>query len=101
MHYIRTHYDNIYFAEPSYSNQLAKWNILSRIVDNFITAIQKHTLLPKAVVIVLDDDIMDNLNHYEKGISQAVGIMLEWLAQELHEVITSHKKALPMKARKF
>ena len=75
-------------------------NMLSRVRNALVRGINE-VLLPKAILIIFDDDLMDAIDHYKSGISYALGKTLEWLANEFHKIINTHKEKLPTKARKF
>ena len=64
-------------------------------------AINKEILLPKAILMVLENDILNAVNHYNPGISLLCGKVMEWLTNQFHRIITAHKEKLPSKARKF
>ena len=76
-------------------------NILIKLKMALIRALNEQVLLPKAIVIVVDDDIMDSLHHYDAGFSYSIGILIEWLCNEFHDIIKDLKDQLPSKARKF
>ena len=76
-------------------------NICSRIRNHIVEAINDQVVLPKAIILVFESDVINDLRHYKPGISVALGKLLEWLANQLHRIITAHKEKLPSKARKF
>ena len=76
-------------------------NLISKVRNALVQGINEQTLLPKAVIIVLDDDLITSGNHFTDGISQLIGNITNWLAVELHRVLLTHKENLPTKARKF
>ena len=95
--YIKAHYDvSAYYYQYEDNPQ---GNTLNRLRNLLVSAINEEILLPKAILIVLDDDLMDELNHYNTGISASIGKLIEWVMNEMHHIVTSHK--LPSKARKF
>ena len=53
------------------------------------------------MLIILDDDLLDDIDHYKRGISEALGKELEWLVNEFHKMVTLHKERLPTRSRKF
>ena len=97
--YLSAHYDISPFFY-SYDDNL-QGNVLNRLVNLLIMAIGEETLLPKAIIIDLDDDIMDELNHYTTGITISIGKMIEWLMNQIHNIITGYNEKLPSKSRKF
>ena len=98
LNYINAHYDMHVFSND-YPDE--EYNILERLEGLLADAINARHLLPKAIIILLDDDLLDNLNHYKTGITQPIGMLIEWLANVFHENITDYKKKLPSKSRKF
>ena len=97
--YLSAHYDISSFFYSYDDNP--QGNVLNRLVNLLIMAIGEETLLPKAIIIVLNDDIMDELNHYTTGITISIGKMIEWLMNQIHNIITRYKEKLPSKSRKF
>ena len=93
--YVKTHYDVTGFCAAS------PQNILTRIVNSLVKAINEQVILPKAVILVFYDDILDAINHYDSGISYPIGKAIEWLANKIHDTITAHKEQLPNKSRKL
>ena len=81
--------------------ETAEENLLLNLKRRLTRAINEHILLPKAIVIALDDDLLDYINHYEKGISVALGMALESLTNEFHSIINDYKQKLLSKARKY
>ena len=71
------------------------------IRSNYIEAINKHTLLPKWVMIIMENDLIKATNHYKSGATLALGPQLDWLANEIHRLTSSQKERLPTKSRKF
>ena len=76
-------------------------NILSRLRNSLVRAINAQILLPKFILVILDDDIMDAIDHYKTGISYGIGWILEWLINEFHKLVSSHKERLPTKSQKY
>ena len=68
--YTRTHYDVAGFCK---GNLGLNGNIISRIRNAIAEGITKQKLLPRAILIVLDDDILDAIDHYDTGLSLALG----------------------------
>ena len=97
--YIRAHYDVTAFGQVNVD--ALNSNILSHLRNALIQGINNQILLPRAIVVVLESDLLESLNHYESGVSHACGRLLEWLANKFHRIITAYKEQLPSKARKF
>ena len=102
--YIKAHYNVFGFYDQSNLEELettAEENLLLNLKRRLSKAINEHILLPKAIIIALHDNLLDYINHYEKGISVALGIALESLTNEFHSIINDYKQKLPSKARKY
>ena len=99
--YIRSHYDTYTFVSGSLSKQTKYRNVIGRIRNNFIDAINKQGLLPKIIFIVLEDDLPNAVNHYKVGCSLALEPLVSWKMEELHEIVTKYKEKLLTKSRKF
>ena len=97
--YTRAHYD----VAPLCNARIigTSGNILSRLKNELSAGLNRYLLPPKAIIIVVDDDIMDELDHYKPGFSQAIGRILEKLASKIHKIVTGYKEKLPSKSRKF
>ena len=95
--YIRAHYDVTGYCQDSGLNA----SIWSRLHNGLVEALNKQVLLPKAILLVLEDDIIRNVNFFQQGFSSLLGRLLEWLSNQIHRVITARKEKLPSKSRKF
>ena len=99
--YIRNHYDTAGYCSAKLYNTMKNRNVISRVRNAFVEAINKEKLLPKAVLVVLDDDLLKVANHMSSGLSKLIIPWLSWLASELHKLTLAHKEKLPPKARKL
>ena len=97
--YIPAHYAAKAFHHDYNNNQMG--NILNRIRNLVVEAINAEVLLPKAIVIVLNDDMLDALDHYQTGISISIGRMVEWEVNEIHSIVAKHKENLPSRSSRF
>ena len=95
--YVRAHYDVTGFS----SVQNLNTSLISRLRNSIVEAINKQTTFPKAIVIVLENDLINDTKHLKPGFSTIVGKLLEWIANQLHRIIIAHKEKLPSKCRKF
>ena len=64
------------------------------------SAINKNTSLPKYVLIVFDDDLLDYLNYKEQGMSALLSQWLSWLVREFKSLLNSRLKQLSDRAKK-
>ena len=74
-------------------------NIVSRLVNMFVQAINKLKKFPRYVIIVLDDDLIHDVMQ-GFGISTMLGEWIHYLAKSFQEIVIQRKKALPLKAFK-
>ena len=61
---------------------------------------QKSSLLPKYVLVVLDDDLISYLDFKREGLATLLGTWVEWLVKELSEIVKTRLSQLPLKSRK-
>ena len=66
-----------------------------------VEAINAQALLPKYIIVILEADLIKVANHHSDGISQMLSQWVDWVANEYHRIIVSHKEKLPTKSRKF
>ena len=59
--------------------------------------IKKEVLLPKAVIIILEGDLLQAANHYDKGLSKLLAPWVHWIMTEIHRATTAYKEKLPPK----
>ena len=67
----------------------ANENMLSQIRNTFATAVglQKTGLLPKYVLVVLDDNLISYLNFKREGMATLLGTWVEWLVKEMKDIV--------------
>ena len=83
-------------------------NVISRMRNNLIGAMKDQPVLPKFIVIVLDDDVItyfkNRLKKKEKVKNEDMKAgyerMLRWLMCQYKQSISSQKEYLPKKAKK-
>ena len=76
-------------------------NMLSRLRSSLATGIaqQKSGLLPKYIVVVLDDDLITFLDFKEEGVATLLGTWIKWLAKEFTSLIQERKDQVPKKSK--
>ena len=99
--YIRAHYDVTGFCNGRLSIKGMTGNILSRLKSCLIEGINDQELLPRAIIMIIDGDLLVEIKHNKPGVSEALGRTMEWIVNQFHRVITGYKEKLPSKARKF
>ena len=75
-------------------------NMLSRLQNCLAKAIQGEVLLPKLIVVVLDDDLINFFDYPDTGISKSLGKLIDHLMKEFNKLVAIQKEFLPKRARK-
>ena len=75
--------------------------MLSRINNAFASAVNKAERLPKYVVVILENDLIEFLGYSEFGVAGLLGEWIEYLAKNLAEMVKVKKEKLPKKAVKY
>ena len=97
-HFIKENYE--YMAHCSSRWSSTNENMLSRIRNSLVSGLnqQKTGLLPKYIIVVLDDDLITFLNFKEEGMATLLGTWIDWLVKEFNTLIESRKKQIPKKS---
>ena len=75
-------------------------NALSRFRNLIIRAFNALCRLPRLIIIVFEDDLLQMITMDEYGISDAYKVMLKWLIREINRSITIIRDKIPKKALK-
>ena len=86
------------FFSSKYSSSHVGEGVISRICNNLVRALNKHNMLPKAIIFVLDDDICKTLTDVD-NFSVTIGTMISWLLRDVHKLLSSYKDWLPCKSK--
>ena len=82
------------------SNQFSlTMNVTARLHNNFIRAINENQIFPKAIVFVLDGDLIKTIKFNNYGISEILGQIMKNLMVGIHRVILAQKEKLPPKSK--
>ena len=74
-------------------------NMLVRLQNTFTRALNENNSMPKFILVILDDDLIQYLNFKEAGASQLLGSWIEWLSQQFTDALHSKRDKLPRKAQ--
>ena len=96
--YVKENFEVFPFCQSKYEH--ADSNILNRLRNSFIEAINAQGRLPRFVVIILDDDILEFINYEDQGVSTLMGNCVEWLVNQFNDLIKLAKESTPSKAVK-
>ena len=96
--YTRENYDVFGFHTNQYMSNNP--SMVSRIINQLEKAITEQVLLPKWLVIVLDDDLIKSVKYDKYGISDAYGRIINHIMVEHGRHIKSQKDYLPKKSKR-
>ena len=99
--YIRIHYDCTVICSGSLSRDLMEAGIIGWLHNTFVTTVEDQVLLPRAILVVIEDDMIRAADHYKKGTSSILAPWLSWIVNDLHRITTAYKEKMPTKSRKF
>ena len=89
------------FEISNFSNTKRNSNnriVISRILNTFVSAINSIGVLPRFVVFVIDDEVMNFIEYQGFGVSTLYGNLLEWLIKKVNSKVMDAKKLLPSKS---
>ena len=77
-------------------------SVIGRIRNQFVKALSEEILLPRVVVILQDNDIINSVKPKAKKsqVSEIYGRITHWLADKLDKAVAEHVDYLPNKAIK-
>ena len=76
-------------------------NLAARLINNFINAYNSTHEIPKWVVIVTENDIIDKIGYSEFGITETYGSIIDYIMAELEQAAKTMIKDIPFKAKKY
>ena len=86
------------FHATSYNTHLR--DFMARLHNTFAGALNDKTRLPRAIIIVLDNDMIKYINLNGYGISMAYGKLFHYIFSEFNKMIATRKDQFPLKAMK-
>ena len=96
--YIKEYFEVFPFCQSKYEN--ADTNMLNRLRNSLLQGINEKSKLPKYIIVLLDDDLIEYLGYAGQGVSALLGDCVEWLCKEFTNLIDLAKSCLPTKASK-
>ena len=89
--YLYDHYN----VKCYYGNQSeVKKDIPSHIMNSFITALEENIYLPCLVLIVLDTELIQHIDHYNTGFRVLACGLIDWIANNITRAIEFRKTDL-------
>ena len=76
-------------------------NVISRFRNCLVHLINRHAKLPKFIVIIPEDDLLNTVKYTGFGVSSAYAKILDWLVLEFYKIISGFKDRLPAKCTKI
>ena len=86
------------FCGSKYSS--SDMNIINRIKNSLVKAINNHGKFPKFIVLVLDMDLAEYLGFTGQGLVSLLGEFVEWLVGKFAQLISDRLSVLPTRAKK-
>ena len=74
-------------------------NTAGRIRNSFLKAINEHNALPKLIVTILDDDLIQGMNS-KFDFDLQLHVLTTWLVTEFEKAIATYKDFLPQRAKR-
>ena len=75
-------------------------NCIGRIRNSLVNLINQKNLIPKWVLVVVEDDIINTKGYEQNRASVFFGKVLEHLMKEFNQIIDEFKSMIPTKAKK-
>ena len=91
--FLKENFEVVPFCSSKYSDRNV--NMLSRIINSFISAVNNKIYLPAYLIILLDDDLIDYLQYKKFGVSTLYGNWLEFLAGNIQMTLEKARDELP------
>ena len=97
-YYLKDRYDIKVFNDNTFSLMT---EVTARLHNNFIRAVNENVIFPKAIIFVIDGDIIKTVSYNNYGISEVFGKILKNLMVGIHRTILSQKEKLQSKSKRL
>ena len=95
--YTVTHFELADYSTTRYASSIR--NVIGRIISLVAKAITEHHYLPKALVFVLDDNILKQINLPNKIKQPELQFIIHFLVEKINRLLNGYKDKLPSKAK--
>ena len=95
--FVKDNFEFHMFCNSKYNSPMQ--NMLIRLQNTFVAAINQNISLPRYVLIILDSDLIDFLAFNKAGMAQLAGDWITWLVNQFSVAIAKRKEQLPSKAQ--
>ena len=99
--FMRDNFELVFFSKSRFNSNNP--NMLSRLVNSLITAVNSRVKLPKVMVILLQQDFIEALQYDDSHVTISAslyGTWIEWLAEQIMNIINDANQRLPVKAQR-
>ena len=96
-YFLKENFEVLPFCSSRFSDH--NTNVVSRILNSFVVAINGKTYLPSYILLILDADLIDFMQYKKYGVSSLYSMWIEFLAKQLIETIDQKHGLLPKNAR--
>ena len=69
-------------------------NALARLTNALIKALNDHNQLPRFILVVPNNDLLEYIRSYKGGITTLTGVAINWIANQMIRGILAKKEAL-------
>ena len=76
-------------------------SMLSRILNCITNIFNSQKVIPKWIVIILENDLIKSLSYTEFGATSAYGEVLRWLFEEVKKIHNEIRENVPFKVKKY
>ena len=98
--YMKNHCDVEVFATKSCASLIR--SCIGHLLNEFLKALNAQSLLPCAIITVLDDDFLRYIKYDEDdSLSRTLTEVFEWLCTQIERAINTRKEQLPEKSMKY
>ena len=91
--FMKTNYGVVTFHNENHFDK----NLLSRLRNVLVAALNKYDKLPSVILFALDSDVIKFLDHEDYGASIALGKIMDALVTSVHEVVKNKERATTKK----
>ena len=75
-------------------------NAVSRIYNSFVKAMTDSASIPKLVVFILENDVIQFINYDNFGVTALYGKIIDTLARNINQAVDQFREFLPAKAKR-
>ena len=77
-----------------HTKTLASSDVPARIMNGLVNGMKEYVRLPKYLIVILDDELITHINHFDTGFRVMSGGLINWMANNIIRAIEFRKKDL-------